>query len=212
MDFSLETFTMMDFNYFDAVVGSIVIILGIKGFVNGFIKEVFGLAGLAGGVYFASRLSSKAASFIEANFMRLDNSSLLELLGFFAILIIIWSGVTILGVIISKLTDVSGLGLINRLMGMLVGAGKYFIIFALIVTALSNVSFIKSKLEKYVEKSQLYPYLKETGAYLINLDPKTLDLITSDTQSEPQNSNAVSPASDKNTSRENNNTEKEEGR
>lgn len=203
---------MMDFNYFDAVVGSIVIILGIKGFVNGFIKEVFGLAGLVGGVYFASRLSSKAASFIEANLIQLDNTSLLELLGFFAILIIIWSGVTILGVIISKLTDVSGLGLINRLMGLLVGAGKYFIIFALIVTALSNVSLIRSKLEKYVEKSQLYPYLKETGAYLINLDPKTLDLIKSDTQDKTQKSDAVSPVSDKNITRENNNTGKEEGR
>ena len=208
MNFSLETFTMMDFNYFDAVIGSIVIILGIKGFVNGFIKEVFGLAGLVGGVYFASRLSDKAASFIEANLIQLDNVSLLELLGFFAILIIIWSGVTMLGVIISKLTAASGLGFINRLLGLVVGAGKYFIIFALIITALSNVSLIRGKLQKYVQDSQLYPYLKETGAYLINLDPKTFDLIKTDEQDKTKKSNALPTKSDTNTTNENNNTGK----
>jgi membrane protein required for colicin V production len=33
----LENFTMMDFNYFDVAIGSVVLILGIKGFLNGFI-------------------------------------------------------------------------------------------------------------------------------------------------------------------------------
>lgn len=199
MDFSLETFSMMDFNYFDAVIGAIVIILGIKGFVNGFIKEVFGLAGLIGGVYFASRLSEKAASFIETNFIQLSNTQLLNLLGFLAILIIIWLGFTILGAIISKLTAISGLGFINRLLGFIVGAGKYFIIFALIVTALSNVSLIKDRLEKHVQDSQLYPFLKETGAYLINLDPKSFDLIKTEEKEKTEKSNLLPIKSEDNT-------------
>jgi membrane protein required for colicin V production len=177
MDFSVETLSMVEFNYFDAVIGAIILILGIKGFVNGFIKEIFGLAGLVGGVYFASRLSEKAADFIASNFVQLNNTALLNLLGFFVILIIIWFSVTLVGMLISKLVNLSGLGFINRLLGFVTGAGKNFIIFALIITALSNVSLINNKLEKHVADSQIYPYLKEAGSYLINLDPESFEVI-----------------------------------
>ncbi len=173
-------FTMMDFNYFDVTIAAIVLILGIKGFMQGFIKEAFGLLGLVVGVYFASRLADKAASFIDTNFLHLENPSLLKLIGFLAILIVIWLGATILGTVLSKLTSVSGLGFLNRLFGFVLGGGKYFLIFALIVTALSNVTLIKDNLEKYVNDSVLYPYLKEAGSYLINLDTSSIDLTAPD--------------------------------
>ena len=172
----MENFTMIDFNYFDITIGSIVLILGIKGFMNGFIKEVFGLIGLVAGVYFASRLSQTAADFIETNFIKVENDAILTLLGFLAILIVIWLSATIVGSILSKLTSVSGLGFLNRLFGFIVGGGKYFIIFALIVTALSNVTLVKDNLEKYVKDSVLYPYLKETGSKIIKLDTSVLGL------------------------------------
>ncbi|WP_309499433.1 CvpA family protein [Sulfurovum sp.] len=174
-------FSMMDFNYFDVTIAAIVLILGIKGFMQGFIKEVFGLVGLVAGVYFASRLSETAASFIDTNFLHLENASLLRLIGFLVILIAIWTGATILGAIFSKLTSASGLGFLNRLFGFIAGGGKYFLIFALIVTALSNVTLVKNNLEKYVNDSVLYPYLKEAGSYLINLDTSAMGLTTSDT-------------------------------
>ncbi len=173
-------FSMMDFNYFDVTISAIVLILGIKGFMQGFIKEVFGLLGLVAGVYFASRLSEKAASFIDTNFLHLENTSLLQLIGFLAILILIWTGATILGAIFSKLTSESGLGFLNRLFGFIAGGGKYFLIFALIVTALSNVTLVKDNLEKYVSDSVLYPYLTEAGSYLINLDTSAMGLTTSE--------------------------------
>ncbi|MCO4845218.1 MAG: CvpA family protein [Sulfurovum sp.] len=176
----MESFAMMDFNYFDVTIAAIVLILGIKGFMQGFIKEVFGLLGLVGGVYFASRLSDKAATFIDTNFLHLENASLLKLVGFLAILIVIWLSATVLGSIFSKLTSESGLGFLNRLFGFIAGGGKYFLIFALIVTALSNVTLVKDNLEKYVNDSVLYPYLQEAGSYLINLDTSDLGLTVSD--------------------------------
>ena len=177
----MENFSMMDFNYFDVTISAIILILGIKGFMQGFIKEIFGLLGLVGGVYFASRLSDKAAAFIDTNFLHLENASLLKLIGFLAILIIIWGAATILGSIFSKLTSESGLGFLNRLFGFIAGGGKYFLIFALIVTALSNVTLIKDNLEKYVSDSILYPYLKEAGSYLINLDTSDIGIAVSNT-------------------------------
>jgi len=186
MDFSMENFSMMDFNYFDVTIASIILILGIKGFMQGFIKEAFGLLGLVAGVYFASRLADSAATFIDTNFLHMENESLLKLIGFLAILTIIWLGITIIGSIFSKLTDHSGLGFLNRLFGFIIGGGKYFLIFALIVTALSNVTLVKDNLEKYVKDSVLYPYLKESGAYLINLDPATLGFTVTENQEKKQ--------------------------
>jgi len=131
-------------------------------------------------VYFASRFADTAAAFIDTNFLHLENTSLLKLIGFLVILTIIWLGATIIGAIFSKLTSQSGLGFINRLLGFVVGGGKYFLIFALIITALSNVTLVKDNLEKYVKDSVLYPFLKESGAYLINLDPATLGFTTTE--------------------------------
>lgn len=167
---------MIDFNYFDVTISAIVLILGIKGFMNGFIKEVFGLVGLVGGVYIASRLSGEAATFIDSTFLHIENTSLLKLLGFLAILIIVWLSATILGSIFSKLSSASGLGFINRFLGFVAGGGKYFLIFALIVTALSNVTLIKDNLEKYVHGSILYPYLKAVGSSVIHLNPQDIGL------------------------------------
>ena len=194
MDFSMENFSMMDFNYFDVTIASIILILGIKGFMQGFIKEAFGLMGLVAGVYFASRFADSAAAFIDTNFLHLENTSLLKLIGFLVILTIIWLGATIIGAIFSKLTSQSGLGFINRLLGFIVGGGKYFLIFALIITALSNVTLVKDNLEKYVKDSVLYPFLKESGAYLINLDPATLGITTTDI-TEDQNTSTQSDIS-----------------
>jgi len=178
----MGNFSMIDFNYFDITIGAIILILGIKGFVNGLIKEVFGLVGLIGGVYFASRLAPTAATFIDKNFLHMENIALLKLLGFLAILIIIWLSATILGSIFSKLTNISGLSFLNRLFGFIAGGGKYFLIFALIVTALSNVTLVKDNLEKFVKDSVLYPYLKRAGSTIINLDPTVLGLEKSSTK------------------------------
>ena len=177
----MENFSMINFNYFDITIGAIVLILGIKGFMSGFIKEVSGLVGLVGGVYLASRLAGDASAFIDTNFIHIENSALLKLLGFLAILTVVWLSATILGSIFSKLTSIGGLGLINRLLGFITGGGKYFIIFALIVTALSNVTLVKDNIGKYVNDSVLYPYLLKTGASIIHLDPKVFGLRESST-------------------------------
>ena len=158
-------------NYFDVIVGVIVLLLGIKGFMNGSIKEIFGLGGLVAGVYFASRFAEPVADFIGNNFYQTGNTALLKLVGFLVVLILIWLLSTIIGSVLSKLASSSGLGFINRFLGFLVGGGKYFVIFAIIVTALSNVSLLKDFMDKQSKNSILYPYLKKTGSYLINLDP-----------------------------------------
>ena len=190
----MEHFTMIDFNYFDATIGAIILLLAIKGFMNGVIKEVFGLAGLIGGVYFASRMAGEAARFIDSNFIHIENASLLKLFGFMSILIVIWLTATILGSIFSKLISLSGLGFADRLFGFIVGGGKYFIIFALIVTALSNVALIKNNLDKYVKDSMLYPLLFKAGSKIIQIDPSSLGITTTPATSKKAETNTTATA------------------
>jgi membrane protein required for colicin V production len=174
-------FSMIDFNYFDVTIAAIVLILGIKGFMHGFIKEVFGLLGLVGGVYLASRFADSAATFIDQNFMHLEDASIMKLIGFMVVLLAVWLVASILGALFSKLSSESGLGPVNRLLGFIVGGGKYFLIFALIVTALSNVKLVQDNLEPYFKTSVLYPYLQEVGSYLMGIDNATLGLNLADT-------------------------------
>ncbi len=187
----------LNFNYFDVVIASIVVILGIKGMMSGFMKELFGLLGLVGGVYIASRSADAAAAFIDKNFYHTDNATLLQLIGFVTILAIVWIAAVAVGSLFSSLTQASGLGFINRLFGFILGGGKYFLIFALIVTALSNVTLVKDNLEKYVNGSLLYPYLREAGSFLINIDPSAF-------QQSESNVTAVLPAASSISSPDNN--------
>ncbi len=178
-------FSTLNLNYFDVIIASIILILGLKGFINGVIKEFFGLLGLIGGVYIASRMADQAAIFIDANFFQMENMAALKLIGFLAILASLWLISIAIGGLFSKLTYASGLGFMNRLLGFVVGGGKYFLIFALIITALSNVTLVKDNLEKYVKDSILYPYLRESGAFLINIDLTTFNADFNSTLAQP---------------------------
>lgn len=164
MDF-LSTLT-----YFDIIIAVIVLLLGMKGFIQGFIKEFFGLLGLVLGVYLASHFAQNAATFIDQNIFKHENIALLKLIGFMAILSIVWVGVTTVGSAIATLKGSEGQHIVGRILGFIAGTARYFLIFALIVTALSNVSLVKDNLEKHLDDSTLYPSLKKVGSFLINLE------------------------------------------
>ncbi|MCB4748152.1 MAG: CvpA family protein [Sulfurovum sp.] len=171
----MENFTMVDFNYFDVTIGAIIILLAIKGFMNGVIKEIFSLVGFIGGFYFASRMADDAAIFIGNHFMQIENIVLKKLIGFMSVLIIVWLIAMILGVIFSKLVSANKLGFINHLLGFIVGGGKYFMIFAFIVTTLSNVALIRENTQQYIKDSILYPLLRKAGTNMIYMNPTSFD-------------------------------------
>lgn len=167
---------MEDLNRLDLIIGSIVILVGLKGFVSGFFKEIFGLIGIVLGIFLASRLSTAMATIISDNFVHIENKTLLTLGGFFAVLAIVWIGALSLGTLLSKLINASGLGIVNNILGFIAGGGKYFIIFAIIIAIFSNIALLKDTLNKYSKDSILYPYLIQTGTFLIHLDPQKLNL------------------------------------
>ena len=80
----------MEFYWFDAFSLGFTLLLGLKCIVSGLIKEVFGLLGIIGGVFIASKYASQAAEFIQNTFYKIENQSLANFAGFLAILIIFW--------------------------------------------------------------------------------------------------------------------------
>ena len=107
---------MQDFAWFDLVVISLVLILAIKGLLNGFIKELFGIIGLIGGVIVASRYAMSAGEFINNNIYAINSSSW-YFFGFLLVLIVFWVVCLILGRVFAKMLSMSGFAFVDRALG-----------------------------------------------------------------------------------------------
>ena len=87
----------MDLNYFDVAVGSIILLLGLKGLLNGFSKEVFGMVGIVGGVYVASHVGGIIGHFLSDTFFHFETQTAVNLIGFVFALGIFWLLMVALG-------------------------------------------------------------------------------------------------------------------
>ncbi|MBT3279942.1 MAG: CvpA family protein [Campylobacteraceae bacterium] len=163
----------MDLNLFDIIVLTLITILGLKGLIRGFIKEVFGLVGIVGGVFVASRISKPVGELIN-NLIPIDNESTRLLFGFIVSIVGFWAIAYLIGIAISKISSLSGLGIFDRLFGFIFGAAKVFLIFSIIIYAISQVEAIKNSLDKKTNGSIMYPILQEAGSYIIKLDTTKL--------------------------------------
>lgn len=166
-------------NLFDVIVLSFIVILGLKGFMSGFLKEAFGLLGIGGGVYFGSRYGSEFGVWISENIFALQNPNTTVLVGFISILMIFWIAMIVMGGLFASMMKLSGLGGADRPLGFLFGSGKIFVISSIIVYALMNINIVRAKLSKYIENSFMVPIFEEVGSRILKLDfPETPSVLT----------------------------------
>jgi membrane protein required for colicin V production len=165
---------MQSFTVFDIVIISITVLLGLKGLLRGFIKEIFGLVGIIGGIFVASRMAEEIGSLV-APLLALENSATIKLIGFIIGLVGFWAIIYILGIILSKIFSVSGLGFFDRILGFVFGSAKVFFIFSVIAYALYQVQSFKDLMNNKVSDSITFPLLVKTGGYIVKLD--TSDIV-----------------------------------
>lgn len=165
---------MSEIIWFDIITLALILILGIKGIINGFVKEVFGLLGIVGGVMLASRNAESAANFISSNLYSFQSSSISYLVGFLTILFVVWISCLMLGMFVSKLVKLSGMSMVDRLAGLFTGSAKIFLIFAVLVAVITNIEFIKVKIQPFVQNSFMYPLLLSAGKVIIKIDPNKI--------------------------------------
>ena len=164
---------MQDFAIFDLIIISITLILGLKGLFRGLIKEVFGIIGIIGAIFVASRISTKTGELL-APVLVLENQATIKLIGFVVALVGVWLVVYSAGLVVSKIFSASGLGVIDRIFGFVFGASKIFLIFSVIAYALYQVNSFKKVMDEKFATSAVMPHLISVGSYIIKLDTDSL--------------------------------------
>ncbi len=159
---------------FDGIAILLILILGIKGVLRGFIKEFFGLVGIIGGIYIGSRYAEFTGNLVSENLLKLQNETTLYLVGFIVTFLLFWILAAIIGATLSKIINSSGLGIVNKILGFLIGGAKIFLIFSIIIFVLSNIVIIKDKIDLFFKDSFMYPIFYETGSKIVKLDENSL--------------------------------------
>ena len=161
---------------FDGLIIGITLLLAIKGFFNGFIKEVFGLIGIIGGVYLAGLYYHPAGVYINENLMRIPNKSAIDLVGFVSVFLLFWIFCIFIGFLIANILKISALGFIDKILGFIFGGLKFFLIITIIVAALYQIKFMQKGIDKLTKKSILFPIMLDIGDKIIKLSPEDIDV------------------------------------
>ena len=130
----------------------ILLALGVyEGFRDGIIVQLGGIAGLLLGVYFAFRFGPWVSSLlaIPEDFSRIA--------GFIIVLLAVILIVTILSRLLSKVLNVTGLGILNKLGGVILAVFKTGLILGLLLYCFDYLNRRQDWVEKQtLEKSALY--------------------------------------------------------
>jgi len=164
----------MDLNYFDIIACAIILLLGLKGILNGFFKEIFGLVGIIGGIFIASRFGPDVGEYLNNLIFNFKNEGAIGFTGFLVTLAVFWLLMISTGTIFKKLSSMSGLGVYDRILGFVFGASKFFLIAAVIAHAIYNVQSLRTTMDSAMENSLLFPVLTQTGSVIMKIDPVSI--------------------------------------
>lgn len=160
---------MENISFFDLAIGILLIIFGIKGLFSGLIKEVFGLIGIIGGIFVASRYARSVGDMIDSSLYHISNRSSIYFIGFLVTLLVFWLTAVLVGFLFTKLVSLSGLGLLNRILGFLIGSLKIFLIFSILIFILRSIEVFRENMDSKLQNSYIYPYLIKSGNYIVKL-------------------------------------------
>jgi membrane protein required for colicin V production len=162
----------VEVNIFDVVVLLITLMLAIKGFFNGIIKEISGLIGIGLGSYLGTLYYKQAGVYINEHIFKIANESAINVVGFVAVFILAWLSMVLIGMLLSRLLFIANLGILDRIGGVIFSAGKFFVILSVIITMLVQIEAMHKTMQKWEKNSITYPYMIKIGNFLIHIKPK----------------------------------------
>ncbi len=162
----------MVLNPIDLIVVPLTLVLGLKGAFNGARKELFTFLGLIGGVFVASRTADPLARLVESHLFHPGNPAILRLLAFLLVLLLIWGGATLLERALANGNPEAVPSPLSRFAGFLIATTKYFLVFAMILSALYRTPPIRQSLQRHAKSSLIFPVLISTGSALIRFSPQ----------------------------------------
>jgi len=121
-------------NYFDIVVGVLLLLALLKGFKKGLVIELATLAALVLGILGAIKFSDITEQYLSQHI----NSDHIGLIAFFVTFILIVIGVHIIAKMLDKLVSAVALGLINRILGAAFSVLKYAFIISVLMAVFNS--------------------------------------------------------------------------
>jgi membrane protein required for colicin V production len=146
-------------NYIDIILGVFLIIAAIGGFRKGLIAEVASLAALVLGIWGAIRFSGITTDLLIRYFdLKTDYLNVISFIITFIVIVIL---VHIVGNVVSKMVDSVGLGITNKLGGMVFGLLRSILFLSILLIVFDkidkNVQIIPEKIK---EGSSMYEPIK----------------------------------------------------
>ncbi len=121
-------------NYFDIIIGILLIFALIKGFKNGLIIEFASLAALVLGVFGAIKFSALTQEWL----LRYWQNDYINIVAFFITFILIVIAVHLLAKILDSLVKAVALGFINRVLGAAFALLKYGFILSVLLAVFAS--------------------------------------------------------------------------
>ena len=148
-------------NGFDIILGIPLLYAAYRGFREGIIVQLGGIAGLFIGVYFAFRHSSAVGQWLHTD------PPIAAAVGFVVILLAVLLVMALLGHLIKGIFKLAGLGPIDAIGGILLGVFKMAVILSLFLYAFETVNSTTRWVEndRYTEAA-LYKPVRSTTALL----------------------------------------------
>ncbi len=164
-----KIYVRMSFNWFDVVLGLIILISTAAGLKSGFARVVVGLiatlAGLLLGFWCYRIVAAKLLPF-------LSTSALADIFGFLIIFFGIVLAGSLIATLLSKMFRWIGLSWFNHCLGGLAGFVRGILVVASLAAVL--VAFVPSPVPSYLADSQVMPYATNMAATLAEMAPREL--------------------------------------
>ena len=149
-------------NWIDIALGGALIISALVGLMRGFLKEILSLIAWGVALYAAWILAEPVASKYVVKF--LPDGYIAYVAAFGGIFIGVLFLIGIVNLLISQVLKATGLGFLDRLLGLILGTVRGVLIGALVVFALKFMVGTPDKLAKWKE-SQLAPYFESMATW-----------------------------------------------
>lgn len=124
-------------NYIDIIIGILLILSAIGGFKRGLVVEVASLAALILGIWGAIHFSGITTDLLIKYFdLKTDYLNIISFVITFIVIVIL---VHIVGNVISNLVDTAGLGIVNKLGGMVFGVLRAILFLSILLIVFDKI-------------------------------------------------------------------------
>ena len=146
-------------NYLDILLLLPLLYGAYKGFSRGFVIEVATLLGLILGVYVAIKFSDYTENILR-DFLDIS-SKYLSYIALSVTFLLVVVAIYLLGKMLTKLVDIVSLGLVNKLLGTVLGIAKSFVILCIILVIADALDDKFQFMNKEVKENSLFynPFL-----------------------------------------------------